>query len=267
MELTKSKLAQQAGCSRSSLYYRKKQPLKDWRLKVKIEDALHDHPGYGHKSLADHLKIGKGKILRVMKIFGLKPYRRRGKRRWKKAGKPQIVLPNLLQNEKILPSRPHHIWASDFTEFLWKGKRVYLATILDLFTREIVGFSVMLSHSTFLIANALLMALWQRPPPELLHSDQGSEYTSKGYVDLVQLFGIKISMSHVASPWENGYQESFYSHYKVDFGDPNRFESLGELIYAVYQSIHYYNRDRIHSSLKMSPKSYLNHYLAMQKVS
>jgi len=88
MKLTKSKLAKQAGCSRSSLYYRKKQPLKDWRLKVKIEDALHDHPGYGHKSLADHLKIGKDKILRVMKLFGIKPYRRRSKKRWKKAGKP-----------------------------------------------------------------------------------------------------------------------------------------------------------------------------------
>lgn len=267
MELTKSKLAQEANCSRSSLYYKKKQPTKDWLLKIKIEKALHDHPGYGHKSLADHLKIGKDKILRVMKIFGLKPYRRRGKRRWKKAGKPQIVFPNLLQEEKVFPSRPNHVWASDFTEFQWRGKKVYIATILDLFTREIVGFSVMLSHSTFLIANALLMALWQRPPPEILHSDQGSEYTSQGYVDLVQLFGIKISMSHVASPWENGYQESFYSHYKIDFGDPNRFESLGELIYAVYQSIHYYNRDRIHSSLKMSPRNYLNHYLAVQKVS
>ena len=88
MELTKSKLAKQANCSRSSLYYKKKQPLKDWRLKVKIEDALHDHPGYGHKSLADHLKIGKDKILRVMKLFGIKPYRRRSKKRWKKAGKP-----------------------------------------------------------------------------------------------------------------------------------------------------------------------------------
>lgn len=267
MKSTKSQLAKQAGCSRSSLYYQKKQPLKDWQLKIKIENALHDHPGYGHKSLADHLKIGKDKILRVMKLFGIKPYRRRSKKAWKKAGKPQMVFPNLLKNEKIFPAHPNHIWASDFTEFKWKGRKIYVATILDLFTREIVGFSVMLSHSVSLIAGALLMALWQRPPPEILHSDQGSEYTSQGYTDLVHLFGIKISMSHVASPWENGYQESFYSHYKVGFGDPNRFESLGELVYAVYQSIRYYNQDRIHSSLKMSPKKYLNHYLAMQKVS
>lgn len=265
MKLTKSALAKQVGCSRSSLYYRKRQPLKDWLLKIEVEHVLHRHPGYGHKSLADHLKIGKDKILRVMKLFGIKPYRRRVKKLWKKAGKTALVFPNLLLN--MFPSRPHHIWASDFTEFKWKGRKVYAATIIDLFTREIVGFSVMLGHGVSLIISALLMALNQRLPPEILHSDQGSEYTSKGYLDLVQLFGIKPSMSRVASPWENGYQESFYSHFKVSFGDPNRFESLGELIYAIYQAIHYYNKDRIHSALKMSPKNYLNRYLAMHKVS
>ncbi|MDP3731068.1 MAG: integrase core domain-containing protein, partial [bacterium] len=71
-----------------------------------------------------------------------------------------------------------------------------------------------------------------------------------------------------ASPWENGYQESFYNQFKVDLGDPNRFESLGELIYAVYQTIHHYNKDRIHTILKTSPQKYLkSYYQSMQKVS
>ena len=116
--------------------------------------------------------------------------------------------------------------------------------------------------------NTLFSALNQRPPPELIHSDQGSEYASRSYVDLVELFGIKISMSRKASPWENGYQESFYNQFKVDLGDPNRFESLGELIYAVYQTIHHYNQDRIHTFLKTSPHKYLkSYYQSMQKVS
>lgn len=126
----------------------------------------------------------------------------------------------------------------------------------------------MLSHGVSLVINALFSALNQRPPPEVIHSDQGREYTAKGYVDLVELFGIKISMSRVASPWENGYQESFYNQFKVDLGDPNRFDSLGELIYAVYQTIHHYNQDRIHTSLKTSPKNYLkSYYQSIHKVS
>jgi len=138
---------------------------------------------------------------------------------------------------------------------------------MDLFTREIVGFNVMAGHGVLLIIGALLSALNLRAPPEILHSDQGSEYASKTYTALTSMFNIQISMSRKASPWENGYQESFYSHFKVDFGDPNRFENLGELIYNVYQTIHTYNQDRIHTALKTSPRNYLNRYLAMHKVS
>lgn len=259
-------LAKQTEVSRSSLYYRKKLPTRDWSLKIKIEETLHLKPSYGHKRLADHLKIGKAKILRVMKIFGIKPYRRRGKKPWKKTGKPSIVFPNLLL--KVFPSGPNQIYVSDFTHLNFKGQVVYLATVMDIFHREIVGFSVMLSHGVSLVINALFSALNHRPPPMIIHSDQGREYTAKGYIDLVTLLGTKISLSRKASPWENGYQESFYNQFKVDLGDPNRFESLGELIYAVYQTIHSYNQDRIHTSLKTSPKNYLkSYYQSMHKVS
>ena len=264
--MTKTSLAKQNGFSRSSLYYQKKLPLRDWALKIKIEEALHQEPSYGHKRLSGSLGIGRHKILRVMHIFGIKPYRRRSKKSWKKAGKPSLSFPNLLL--KVFPSGPNQIWVSDFTHVNFKGQVVYLATVMDIFHREIVGFSVMLSHGVSLIISALFSALNQRPSPELIHSDQGSEYTSKSYVDLVELFGIKVSMSRKASPWENGYQESFYNQFKVDLGDPNRFESLGELIYAVYQTIHHYNRDRIHTKLKTSPQKYLkSYYQSMQKVS
>lgn len=264
--MAKTSLAKQNGFSRSGLYYQKKLPFRDWALKIKIEEALHQEPSYGHKRLSGYLGIGKYKIIRVMKIFGIKPYRRRGKKSWKKAGNQAVSFPNLLL--KSFPSQPNQIWVSDFTHLNFKGQVLYLATVMDIFHREIIGFSVMLSHGVSLVINALLSALNQRPPPEIIHSDQGSEYTSKGYVDLVALFGIKISMSRKASPWENGYQESFYNQFKVDLGDPNRFESLGELIYAVYRTIHHYNQDRIHTKLKMSPKNYLNrYYQSMQKVS
>lgn len=263
--MTKSKLAKQSGFFRSSLYYQRKQPFKDWILKTQIEETLHKYPSYGHKRIALVLGIGKDRIIRVMKLFGIKPYRRRGKKPFKRPGNDKLIYPNLLLN--YFPDAPGKIWASDFTHLKFKGQFVYLATIMDLFTREIVGFNVMASHGVSLVVGALLSALNLRVPPEILHSDQGSEYASKTYTALTSMFNIQTSMSRKASPWENGYQESFYSHFKVDFGDPNRFDNLGELIYHIYQAIHTYNKDRIHSILKTSPRNYLNRYLSMHKAS
>ena len=145
---------------------------------------------------------------------------------------------------------------------------------MDIWTREVIGLSVSTSHSVWLILEALLMALWQRPPPLICHSDQGSEYKSGIYTGLEKSFGLKPSMSRKASPWENGYQESFYSQFKIDLGDPGRFEEMGELIAEIYQTIHHYNTERIHTSLKMSPQKFailktINNqgYLTTEKVS
>jgi len=78
-KVNKSQQARLLGVSRQLLYYRHKKPPKDWKLKIKIEETLREHPSYGHKRLAVHLKINKKRILRVMKLFGIKPYRKRGK--------------------------------------------------------------------------------------------------------------------------------------------------------------------------------------------
>lgn len=185
-----------------------------------------------------------------MNIFGIKPYRRRG-RKYRKTKDNPVSFLNLLLI--AYPTSEAHIWASDFTHLSFHGKVVYVATVIDLFTREVVGFSVLTTHSVQLVIAALLCAIHKHPPPAILHSDHGSEYTSKDYLSITKQLGIAVSMSRKASPWENGYQESFYSQFKVDLGDPNRFVSLGELVYAVYQTIHSYNRYRIHTKLKMPP--------------
>jgi len=232
------------------LYYEHRQPPKDWWLKQRIEIVLREHPSYGHKRLALHLEANRKRILRVMHIFGIKPFRRRG-RKYRKTKDYSIRYPNLLLTE--YPQYKNHIWASDFTYLKYKKRIVYLATVIDLFTKEIMGFSVMLSHSVSLTLNALLSAIKDHSVPVILHSDQGSEYKSGDYIALEDNLGIRISMSKKASPWENGYQESFYSQFKVDLGDPNRFSSLGELVWAIYKTIHSYNNTRIHTALKMPP--------------
>lgn len=261
----KKEIAKALGVSRSLLYYRHKMQEKDFLLKQEIEKTLRIFPSYGHKRLALHLKANKKRILRVMHIFGIKPYRRRGKK-WRKSKRKELEpYPNLLLKE--IPKSPSHIWVSDFTHFTWKKKTVYLATIMDLFSREVVGFSVMTNHSVHLVMNALLSAVHKHPIAGILHSDQGSEYSSKDYAGLAASLGIRLSMSHVASPWENGYQESFYSQFKVDLGDPNRFESLGELVYEIYRTVWRYNNERIHTALKMPPLQFVNQFLIAESVS
>ena len=230
-------------------------PLKDWHLKNQIELALKDHNGYGHKRLATHLKINKKRILRVMKLFGIKPYRRRGKK-FRKSKDSAKVYPNLLQLIPF-PNQANIAWVSDFTELSFHNKKIYLATVMDLFGRKIVGWSLLNTHSVQLPLNALIDAVEKYGRPKILHSDQGSEYKSKVYTDFAENLGIKLSMSKQGSPWENGYQESWYGKFKVDLGDPNRFKTLGELAVAVYQQIYYYNNQRIQSILKMPPTMFI----------
>jgi putative transposase len=263
--VTKKELAKALGISRSLLYYQPKLKNKDWRLKQDIENVLREFPSYGHKRIAIHLKINKKRALRVMKIFGIKPYRRRGKKWCKTKKNPLAAFPNLLLTE--VPRHLNHIWVSDFTYLSFKGQWIYLATVMDLFNREIIGFSIMNNHSAQLTISALLSAVHKHPPASILHSDQGSEYLSKDYIELNSNLGIRLSMSEKGSPWENGYQESFYSQFKVDLGDTNRFEALGELVYEIYQTIYIYNNRRIHTALKMPPIVYANHFLIRECVS
>jgi len=254
---TKLQLAAELGVARSSLYYEPKLPEKDWQLKIAIEQVLRDHPSYGHRRIATHLHLNKKRIRRVMKLFGLKPYRRRGKKLKKNKDIGQITAPfaNLLQ-QLPHPDRPGLVWVSDFTHITFRGRWVYLATIMDLYSREVIGWAVFTSHSVQLVLLALIDALEKQPPTTILHSDQGTEYKSMVYTSLAQSAGIRLSMSHKSSPWENGYQESFYGKLKVDLGDTNRYQSLGELTAAIYHHIHYYNHNRIHTALKMPPTAF-----------
>lgn len=248
---SKQELAKSLGVSRASLYYKPKMPEKDWKLKTQIEKTLQQHPSYGHKRLALELVINKKRILRVMKLFGIKPYRRRG-RKSRKTKDSGSVYPNLLQQMEF-PAKSGQAWVSDFTHIPFHGKFLYLATIMDLFDRKIVGWSLLTTHSVQLVIAALIDALEKHGRPNILHSDQGSEYKSRVYGQFAKNLGLRLSMSHKGSPWENGYQESFYGQLKIDLGDPNRFDTLGELTAAIYLQMHYYNNQRIHSKLKMPP--------------
>lgn len=252
---TKTLRARELGVSRQSLYHRPKKPDKDWWLKCRIEEVLRT-PGkhsYGSRRIAWHLKLNRKRVKRVMNLFGIKPYRRRG-RKWKNTKNIKVVYPNLLMT--TYPAYPNHIWTADFTHLNFQGKVVYIATVMDLFTRRIVGVAVYTTHAVQLVLSALMNAIQYNPRPAIFHSDNGSEYNSEVFIEALSNIGTLISRSAPGCPWENGYQESFHSQFKVDFGDPTRFKTLGELVYEIYQTIYRYNHSRIHSALKMSPQQF-----------
>ncbi len=259
--VTKTELAEKLGISRSSLYWKSKIDKRDKSLLPKIKQIMSENPSYGHKRIAIALKLNKKRILRIMKKYNLKPYRRRPQRPRKPGDekKPETSFPNLIKN--FCPIVPNIVWVSDFTYISFNGRFVYLATIMDLFTRLIIGWNVLVNHSTELVKGAFDYAVQKtKTVPQILHSDQGSEYDSNEYTELAKSYEVTISMSKKASPWENGFQESFYSGFKLDLGEPNRFNNLGELVEAIYQTIHYYNNSRIHTKLKSSPYQFYVNY-------
>ncbi len=251
---SKTKLARQLGVSRQSLYYKPKLPEKDLKLKAEIEQVMATHKAYGHRRIAIALNINKKRIKRVMKLFKLKAQR---KRKWTAPQKPDdlnqtaMAIPNLVKG--IIIGAQNYAWVSDFTWLPYFGKFIYLATIEDVFTRQVIGWELSVRHSVELTARALLNALKYYPAPGIIHSDQGSEYRDREYRNLLKSFSIKPSMSEKASPWQNGYQESFYSGFKLELGHPECYPTLGELVEAIARQIHYYNYQRIHLALKCPP--------------
>ncbi len=258
---SKTQLAKKLGVSRSSLYYKTKRDDLDEEMRKQIIIVLGIHPSYGHKRIALDFGLNNKRIRRVMKKYGILPRRRRVKKLRKKEDEGKEAAKWKNEIITFCPIRPNIVWASDFTYIKFQGYFIYLATIIDVYTREIIGWNISIKHDTNLVLGALRHAIERTGKiPVYLHSDQGSEYDAKIYEEYVLGKGIIISMSHKSSPWENAFQESFYSQFKVDLGYVNRFETAEELIEAIYQTIYYYNNQRMHTSLKMTPVAFKQNY-------
>lgn len=253
-------VAKLIGIARAGLYKPNvDHQTEDEALREQILTVLGEHASYGHRRIAIELCMGKKKIRRVMKQYGIKPYKR--KARWRKRRderrEPQPY-PNLIKGR--CPIKPGVILVGDFTHIVYQGNVLYLATFMDVYTREIVGWHIATHHAKEIVLEAFLDAIKTLGQlPHTVHTDQGSEYCSREYLSFLTSLEIHISMSKKASPWENGYQESFYNNFKTDLGlEFDRFVNKGELIAAIYQTIYYYNNERIHTKLKMAPVQFKN---------
>ena len=260
MKFPKSTLAKRLGIARSTLYYKSKKMDTDEKARTSIEEVMIGNPAYGHRRVAIELGWNKKKALRLMKKFGLKPRIKRGQK-WQKKGDLGLMpsgYSNLVSN--WCPIEPDIVWFADFTYLKVGDSFLYLATVIDGYSKEILGFTISRRHNRQLVKAATLEAIeFRKKLPQYFHSDQGSEYQSEDHLKLLENMGIQISMSKKSSPWQNGYQESFYSQFKLELGELNQL-SVGEIVERIYQQIYYYNHLRIHTALKMSPRRYyLNH--------
>ena len=210
-----------------------------------------EHPAYGHRRIAWHLGINHKRSQRVMALYQLRPPRRTS-RHYSTRSSSRVSYPNLLKNLDQA-KQPHQVWCSDLSRFVYRGTVWYLATIVDIATRQIVAHRIGKRHDSQLVLATLQSALSSGFKPTIFHSDQGNEFMAQRCTQYLEKQQIQVSVSDVASPWQNGFQESFFGRFKQEFGDFSRFEFVAELFEAIHHHIHYYNHQRIHTALKMPP--------------
>ncbi len=253
--------ARLSGRSRSSFYRKRLQPEKDATMYVFVLERHLAHPFEGYKSIAGHLskqlgfRVNPKRVYRLMRLNGIRAKSSRRKRQKNQYLSSKSSLPNRM---KELPlTGPDQVWAGDFTHFTYKRRTYYLSTIMDIFTRQIVGWHVASNHSVELVLEALRMAIGTRSKaPTIFHSDHGSEYLCDEYVATLSHYGITPSNSAKGKPWQNGHVESWNYRFKEELEDPNRFKAFEHLFEHFCSQIHYYNHGRIHSALKMTPDAF-----------
>lgn len=245
--------AEALGISRKNAYRINKQTTKDLELVVQINNAHKDHPAYGQYKMALELGVNHKRTERVMRLFHIVAPRRK-RHHFCTVSTYNHTYTNLIKDIPKVDFVPHLIWVCDVSFFKFQGQFWYLATIEDLATRQIIASQVSKFHDSSLIISVIKQAIQTTGhTPTYFHTDQGTEFMAKVVTEYLELHGVKVSVSAKASPWQNGYKESFFGHFKDEFGDINRFETPGELIEEIYGQIRYYNFDRIHRILKMPP--------------
>lgn len=220
-----------------------------------------------HKELlARSLRVGKERVRQLMQRHGI---RAKGKRKFVVTtdSKHQMpVAPDLVQR-RFNPGAPNMIWTGDITYIPTDEGWLYLAAVLELHSRQVVGWSLQAHMQTSLVKDALLMACFRRRPPAglVFHSDRGSQYCSREFRDVLQTWEIRGSMSRKGDCWDNAPTESLWGHLKTACIHGQRFTTHQQARDAIMNWIGFYNHSRLHSTLGyLSPMQYEQRWLAAQ---
>jgi putative transposase len=197
-------------------------------------------------------RCGENRVARLMRRARLRARLKRRRPPLDSGLRPEhFIAPNLLDRE-FEASGPNQKWVADFTYIPTGEGWLFLAVVLDLFSRRIVGWSMQPAMTAQLVLDALLMALWRRgKPTELLHhSDQGSQYTSEDFQRLLADQGVTCSMSRRGDVWDNAAMESFFSSLKLERVSRHRYRTRDEARADLFDYIErFYNPRRRHSSI------------------
>lgn len=173
------------------------------------------------------------------------------------------VAPNIL-NRQFDVASPNRVYVGDIT-YIWTNEGwLYLATVIDLFSRQVVGWSMNHRMTATLVNDALTSAIWKRKPADglLWHTDRGSQYASESHRSLIKAHGIVQSMSRKGNCWDNSVAESFFKTLKTELVYHCNFKTRDEAKQAIFEYIEiFYNRERLHSANDyMSPVEYENSF-------
>jgi putative transposase len=245
---------------RSSYYYKGPEKKPDeTSLIERIEELVEEFNGYGYRRITAQLhregiRVNHKKVLRIMRERELlcKP-----KHRWVEptdSHHSYRIYPNLLPDSPV--TAPNQVWVADITYIRILLGFVYLAVILDLFSRKAIGYGLSRNIDTSLSLKALHRALQSRnPPPGLIHhSDRGVQYAAADYVDTLTSHGFQISMSRKGNPYDNAAMESFLKTLKVEEVYLWEYQTLADVEKRVpYFIEQVYNQKRLHSALNYRP--------------
>ena len=203
-----------------------------------------------HDVLAEGQPCGLHRIERLMRQQALKARpRRRGLPR--DDGQRSVIVENVLDRQ-FSAEAPNQKWVADFTYILTAEGWLYVAAVIDLFSRRVVGWSMSATMAAQLVTDALMMAIWRRGKPDALlhHSDQGSQYTSEQFQRLMADNGVTCSMSRSGNVWDNAAMESFFSSLKTERIARKTYRTRNQAKAEVFDYIErFYNPTRRHSTL------------------
>lgn len=246
-------VCQVLGLSRSTYYYPAQEP-DDEGLRLAIEDVVREFPKYGSRRVTAQLRrpphemtVNRKPVQRLMRQMGLQKPPKRRPGRTTNSQHAYLRYPNLVQDLEV--TIPEQVWVSDLTYIRLHAEFVYLAVIMDVFTRSIRGWELSRSLDQQLTLSALRRALSDRVPL-IHHSDQGVQYAATDYTGLLLDFGVQISMAEVGEATQNPYAERVIRTIKEEEVDLSEYQDfndayaqIGHFIEQVYQ------HKRIHSAL------------------
>jgi putative transposase len=246
--------------------YAKRQEVFDNQIKELIVEAdilRKAHPGCGVEKIYDTLRpdfIGRDRFVETFMDLGYRVKRRKNYRRTTYAG--NLYYPNLIKGLEI--NEPSAIWQSDITYIKIKDKFYYAVFIIDVYSKEIVGYSVSDHMRASANIRALKMALKEHKYPKIHHSDRGSQYTSKEYISLLRENSCKISMGLIAQ--DNAYAERINRTIKEEYLSYWKTENFQQLKLQVKNAVYNYNNKRVHRHLpKMNPSEFIKHWKNLTK--